>query len=209
MCDFMQIDAEAGQPGYWEGTLISHCDPRPEYEGRNLQELAYERSQAPEDTTLDILLETHGEVDMVQFAMDEANVEMGLKVPYVMIGSDGEGRAVTGRMSSGKPHPRNYGTFPRVLGHYSRDRGLFSLETAVHKMTGLTAGRFGLRERGLLRAGNYADITIFDPQRVIDRATFGNPHQYAEGIEYVLVNGRPVLWQGEHTGTLAGQVLRR
>jgi N-acyl-D-aspartate/D-glutamate deacylase len=126
-----------------------------------------------------------------------------------MIGSDGEGRAVTGRMSTGKPHPRNYGTFPRVLGYYARQRGLFPLETAVSKMTVQPAARLGLRERGQLRPGYFADITIFDPQRVIDRATFGDPHQYAQGIEYVLVNGRPALWQGEHTGALAGQVLSR
>ncbi len=206
---FMQADAEAGQPGYWEGTLISHCDPLPVYEGRNLQELADERGLAPEDTAMDILLETHGEVDMVQFAMDEANVELGLSVPYIMVGSDGEGRAVSGRMSTGKPHPRNYGTFPRVLGYYARQRKIFSLETAVAKMTGQTAARLNLRDRGLLRPGSKADITIFDPERVIDCATFSNPHQYAAGIEYVLVNGRPALWQGEHTGTLAGQILCR
>jgi len=202
-------DALDGQPGYWQGTLISHCDKRPEYQGCTLQDLADGRSQEPEDTALDILLEVAGEVDMVQFAMSDENVEMGLGTPYVMIGSDGEGRAVEGRMSTGKPHPRNYGTFPRVLGYYSRQRRVFPLETAVAKMTGLPAEKFGLKERGFLRPGYFADVTIFDPERVIDTATFSDPHQYAEGIETVLVNGSPTIQAGQHTRATPGMVLRR
>ncbi len=201
-------DARDGEPGYWEGTLISHCDKRPEYQGRNLQELADERKLAPEDLALDILLEVGGEVDMVQFAMKEENVEMGLGTGYVMIGSDGEGRAIEGRMSHGKPHPRNYGTFPRILGYYTRQRHVFPLEEAVAKMTGKPAQKFGLRERGLLRPGYFADITIFDPKRVSDTATFNDPHQYPVGIEYVFVNGSPTLRAGRHTRQRPGMVLK-
>lgn len=206
---FMAREAEDGQPGYWQGTLISGCERLPEIEGRDLQSLADERGRDPVDAALDILLESGGEASMVQFAMNEDNVEMGLRVPYIMIGSDGEGRSREGSTSIGKPHPRNYGTFPRVLGHYTRERGLFPLEIAVSKMTGLTAQKFGLKDRGLLRPGCAADVTILDPQTVIDRATFRDPHQYAEGIAYVLVNGKPVIWQGQHTRALPGSVLSR
>lgn len=206
---FMAREAADGEPGYWEGTLISACERLPEIEGRDLRSLADERGQLPVETALDILLNSGSEATMVQFAMREENVEMGLRVPYIMIGSDGEGRSRQGSTSIGKPHPRNYGTFPRVLGHYARERGLFSMEEAVRKMTGLTAERLGLKDRGLLRPGYAADVTVFDPQRVIDRATFRDPHQYAEGIEYVLVNGKPTIWQAQHTRALPGEVLTR
>jgi len=200
-------DAEDGNPGYWEGTLVTYCDGHPEYSGRNLRELAEEMGKSPEDAVMDILYLSNVNAGMVQFAMSEENVEYGLQQDFVMIGSDGEGRAVEGRLSSGKPHPRNYGTFPRVLGYFSRQKGVFPLETAVHKMSGLPAKRIGLQERGLLKAGYFADITLFNSQTVIDRATFIDPHQYAEGIEYVLVNGTTVIEKGKHTRTLPGRVL--
>jgi len=200
-------DAEDGNPGYWEGTLVTYCDGHPDYSGRNLRELAEEMGKSPEDAVMDILYLSNVNAGMVQFAMSEENVEYGLQQDFVMIGSDGEGRAVEGRLSSGKPHPRNYGTFPRVLGYFSRQKGVFPLETAVHKMSGLPAKRIGLQERGLLKAGYFADITLFNSQTVIDRATFIDPHQYAEGIEYVLVNGTTVIEKGKHTRTLPGRVL--
>ncbi len=106
------------------------------------------------------------------------------------------------------PHPRSFGTFPRVLGVYVRERGLLRLEDAVRKMTSLNAAKLGLPDRGLLRPGAFADVTVFDPARVIDRATFDNPFQYGEGIEYVLVNGTLVLEKGKHTGKRPGRVLR-
>jgi N-acyl-D-amino-acid deacylase len=200
-------DAEDGSPGYWEGTLVTYCDGHPEYSGRNVYDLAQEMGKSPEDAVMDILLYSNINAGMVQFAMSEENVEYGLQQDFVMIGSDGEGRAVEGALSTGKPHPRNYGTFPRVLGYFSRQKGIFPLETAVYKMTGLPAKRIGLQERGLLKPGYYADITIFNRQTVIDEASFIDPHQYAQGIEYVLVNGKAVIEKGAHTHALPGQVL--
>jgi N-acyl-D-amino-acid deacylase len=141
--------------------------------------------------------------------MDESNVEKGLATDFIMVGSDGDGRSAEGPYSAGKPHPRNYGTFPRVLGHYSRDRQLFPLETAVAKMTGMPAARLGFKQRGLLRQGHFADITIFDPASVRDTATFANPHQYAAGINTVFVNGKATIWEGRHTRALPGKVLQR
>jgi N-acyl-D-aspartate/D-glutamate deacylase len=116
--------------------------------------------------------------------------------------------AADGQLAIGKPHPRSYGTFPRVLGRYARDERVLSLEEAVFKMTGLPARRLGLRDRGVLAVGAKADVVVFDAATVADRATYENPHQYAAGIGHVLVNGRVVIAAGEHTGALPGRVLR-
>jgi N-acyl-D-aspartate/D-glutamate deacylase len=110
-------------------------------------------------------------------------------------------------MSAGKPHPRSYGTFPRVLGEYVREQRLLSLPEAVHKMTGLPARRLGLRDRGQVRVGARADLVVFDPRRIADPATYEEPHRYAVGIDHVLVNGSIVIKDGEHTGSLPGRVL--
>jgi N-acyl-D-amino-acid deacylase len=125
-----------------------------------------------------------------------------------MIGSDGSSLAASGPMAEGKPHPRSYGTFPRVLGRYARDEHVLSLETAIHKMTGLPAARLGLRDRGVIRQGAKADIVAFSRERILDLATYDDPHRYAAGIPHVLVNGRTVIKDGEHTGNLPGRVLR-
>jgi N-acyl-D-amino-acid deacylase len=132
-----------------------------------------------------------------------------MRWPQTMIGSDASSVAPYGPLGEGKPHPRAYGTFPRVLGRYVRDQGVVTLEEAIHKMTGLPAARLGLSDRGLVRAGAHADLVVFDPATIGDRATFDSPHQYATGIEHVLVNGVPVVEGGEHTGALPGRVLRR
>ncbi|HDL64889.1 MAG TPA: D-aminoacylase, partial [Proteobacteria bacterium] len=125
---------------------------------------------------------------------------------YCMIGSDASARADYGLLSRGKPHPRTFGTFPRVLGEYVR-RGVLSLEEAVHKMTGLPAEKLGLKDRGVIREGAAADLVIFNPKKIKDRATCQNPQLYPEGIEYVIVNGKIVLEAGEHTGKLSGRFL--
>jgi N-acyl-D-amino-acid deacylase len=138
----------------------------------------------------------------IYFMMDEADVQRILQYPHTMIGSDG-------LPHDARPHPRLWGTFPRVLGHYARELGLFSLETAVHKMTGLTAERFGLEDRGVLREGHFADITLFDPQRVLDAASFDDPMRPAAGIHTVIVNGAPVWAHGTPTGSRPGRVLTR
>jgi N-acyl-D-amino-acid deacylase len=134
--------------------------------------------------------------------MDEDDVRRVLSFGETMIGSDGLPHDI-------HPHPRLWGTFPRVLGHYCREVGLFGLETAVHKITGLSAARFGLAGRGVVRPGAYADLCVFDPETVIDRATFAEPTLPAAGIDHVFVNGRPVWSEGKPTGARPGRALRR
>jgi N-acyl-D-aspartate/D-glutamate deacylase len=156
---------------------------------------------------MDLLLEQRCTVGMVSFSQSLDNVAKVLAHPNLMIGSDsiplfaGEGDR------PGKPHPRTYGTFPRVLGEYARERGLFSLETAIHKMTGMPAARVGLADRGLLREGYAADITVLDPQGVKDESTYADPHRYASGIPYVIVNGAAVVDGGRFRATGTGRVL--
>jgi N-acyl-D-amino-acid deacylase len=124
-----------------------------------------------------------------------------------MIGSDGSALAPYGELAAGKPHPRSYGTFPRVLGEYTREQRVLSLPEAVHKMTGLPARRLGLRDRGVIRPGAKADLVVFDPKRIADRATYEEPHRYPIGIEHVIVNGRFVVKDAQHTGSLPGKLL--
>ncbi|NBS57189.1 MAG: D-aminoacylase, partial [Betaproteobacteria bacterium] len=138
----------------------------------------------------------------IYFAMDEGDVQRILKFEHTMVGSDG-------LPHDAAPHPRLWGTFPRVLGHYSRDLGLFPLETAVHKMTGLTAATFGLADRGVIREGAWADITLFDAEMVAEGATFARPIQAAKGIDTVIVNGEAVWREGGPTGARPGRHLRR
>ena len=133
---------------------------------------------------------------------------MILAHPLGMICSDGSARATYGPLSQGSPHPRSYGTFPRVLGHYCRDQQLMPLEVGIHKMTGMPARRLRLDHRGRVAVGAFADLVVFDPATVADRATFTDPHQYPVGIEVVLVNGEVVIREGEHTGALPGRTLR-
>ena len=135
-------------------------------------------------------------------------MNLALVQPWCSIGSDGSAFATEGPLRRGHPHPRSFGTFPRVLGVYVRERGLLRLEDAVRKMTSLNAAKLGLVDRGLLRPGQFADVTVFDPERVIDRSTFLEPFAYSEGIVHVLVNGRVALDGGRPTGVRPGRALR-
>ena len=144
---------------------------------------------------------------MILFQLAEADVRRALVHPQVMIGSDGSALAPYGPLAEGKPHPRSYGTFPRVLGEYAREQRVLSLPLAVHKMTGMPARRLRLRDRGIIREGARADLVVFDARRIVDAATYQDPHRYPAGIEHVLVNGRFVIKHGEHTGSLPGRVL--
>jgi N-acyl-D-amino-acid deacylase len=162
----------------------------------------------PYQLLLHIMRGDRGRSGMVGFGMGKANTERFLAHPLGMICSDGSALGVTGPLAGGSPHPRNFGTFPRVLGHYSRDRGAMSLETAIHKMTGMPAARVRLTDRGTIRPGAFADIVVFDERAIRDRATFERPHQYPEGIRHVIVNGEFELRDGERTSQLAGRVLR-
>jgi N-acyl-D-amino-acid deacylase len=193
----------------WDKIYVSYCPRFPAYEGRTSRDIASERGQAPEDAVLDILVETQTQAELIVFMMSEENVALGLRQPYVMLGSDGEGRSAQGPLSVGKPNPRNYGTCARMLGHYVRERAFVSLEEAVRRMTALPAARLKLRERGLVKPGNFADLVVFDPMSVADVATFEHPHRYPPGIAWVLVNGKVVIAEGQHTGVRPGRVVTR
>ena len=180
-----------------------------ELNGRTLADWAKQRGLAPtpeNGAELVIEAELKGGASMIYHVLDEADVQRIMKHPHVMIGSDGR-LARFGDASS--PHPRAYGTFPRVLGRYSRDLKLFPLETAVFKMTGQPAARLGVRDRGILRAGNYADVVVFDAETIADRSTFEQPHQYSVGIDYVFVNGVATIDNGRFIDARAGRVLKR
>jgi N-acyl-D-amino-acid deacylase len=185
----------------WDGIQISTCPGRPEVEGRSVLELAREAGKPEADYTFDLLIEQAGQVTMIVHMMSEGDVSRILSYPAAMIGSDGI-------PLPGKPHPRWAGTFSRVLGRYSRDRHLFELSTAVNKMTSRAAERFGLSDRGEIRAGKVADLVVFDPGSVTDRATFDDPLLSPLGVSEVLVNGVVVVSEGELTGIKPGRVLR-
>jgi N-acyl-D-amino-acid deacylase len=192
----------------WENILLVGMSARRDAEGRRLSEVAAARGREPADTLLDLLVEEGGRGGVILFQMDEGDVRRALAHPAVMVGSDGSSLAPTGPMAASKPHPRSYGTFPRVLGEYARQQRTISLPQAVHKMTGLPARRLGLRDRGTIRVGARADLVVFDAKQVIDVATYDEPHRYPAGIEHVLVNGSFVIRDGVHTGSLPGRVLR-
>lgn len=156
----------------------------------------------------DILIEQNGSVSTVYDHHTEKDMNLAMVQPWCSIGSDGTAHATAGPLRRGHPHPRSFGTFPRVLGVYVRQKKLLRLEDAMRKMTSQNAVKIGVYDRGLLRPGNYADITLFDPERVIDRATYAEPFRYSEGIEYVIVNGQVVLRHGQHTGARPGRALR-
>ncbi len=187
----------AGQAGRAEKVMVTWSKSAPEQAGRELAAIAADWGLSIEDAVA--RLQPAG---AIYWMMDEADVQRVLRLPHTMIGSDGLPHDF-------HPHPRLWGTFPRVLGHYCRELGLFGLEEAVRKMTGLPAARFGLAGRGRIAAGGYADIAVFDPATVVDRATFEEPTIPAAGIAHVFVNGRPVWAEGKPTGEHPGRALRR
>jgi N-acyl-D-amino-acid deacylase len=176
--------------------IVTQSQPHPEFTGMDLDAIAQRLGVSMEDAV--DLLQPAG---AIYFLMDEADVQRVLAFPQTMIGSDGMPHDTS-------PHPRLWGAFPRVLGHYCRDVGLFPLEQAVHKMTGLTARHFRLPGRGVLCEGAFADITVFDAGRIADRATWEAPTLRAEGIDAVIVNGRPAWRDGESLGVRSGRVVR-
>jgi N-acyl-D-amino-acid deacylase len=177
-------------------------------QGKRLSELAAAENKNPLDALLDFIIADHGQTGAIFFMMKESDMQAALKSPFVSICTDNGARAADGPLAGSKSHPRGWGTYPRILGKYVRDEKLMSLEFAIHKMTGLPASNVGLKLRGLLREGYFADITIFDPKTVIDRATFENPNQYPVGINFVIVNGQVEVDNGQRTPAEAGRVLR-
>lgn len=214
-----RIRAEALDPaGDWEA-MADLCGPEgvmpigfrlPEhqgYVGRRLSAIAAERGQDWADAALDLLLAEGQRISTIYFMMDEENVRLQLRLPWIKISTDAGGLDPAWAKADGPYHPRAYGTYTRVLGKYVRDEGVLSLEEAVRKMSSAVADRLGLRQRGLLRAGCYADVVLLDPARVADRATFDDPHQLSVGVRDVWVNGARVLAGGVHTGATPGRIV--
>jgi N-acyl-D-amino-acid deacylase len=200
----------ADRIGGWEKVVISNCftDENKIYEGLTIKEAAAESSVKEFEFVRNILIEEKNRVGIIGFAMNEENLKRILSHDLVMIGSDGNAVSPTGILSLGKPHPRYYGTFPRVLGKYVREENLFDLSTAVKKMTSMPAEKLGIKFRGSIVKGYFADIVIFNPDKISDKATFVNPHQLSVGIEHVIVNGKPTIKSGKHIGTLNGRIIR-
>jgi N-acyl-D-amino-acid deacylase len=175
--------------------------------GKRLTQIAKERGHDPWDTLFQLLIDTEGQVGALYHMMSEDDVRTGLALRFVTIGTDAAAVRPEGELGRGQPHPRAYGTFPRVLGRYVREQKVIPLPQAVHRMTGLAARQFNIGMRGELRDGFFADVVIFDPAIVSDRATFEKPHQYPVGIEYVIVNGVVTVTPSGHTGARAGRRL--
>ena len=177
-------------------------------QGKRLSQIAEEQGKEPLDALFDLIVADHGQTGAIYFMMSEDDMRAAMRAPFVSFCTDSGARANDGPLAGAKSHPRGWGSYPRILGRYVREERLLSLEQAIHKMTGMPAKRVGLRDRGLLRAGSFADITIFDPKTVIDRATFEMPNQHPDGINYVIVNGQLSVDNGKRTSALAGRALR-
>jgi N-acyl-D-amino-acid deacylase len=177
-------------------------------QGKRLAEIAAARHRDPIETMFDLIIADHARSGAIYFLMSEGDVRAAMQQWWVAVNTDAGGVAPDGPFGQEGTHPRSYGSFARILGHYSRDEKLFPLEFAVRKMTSLATQRVGLTDRGLIRPGMFADITVFDPATVMDRATFEKPHQTSIGIEYVLVNGQVVLRKGQLTSARPGRGLR-
>jgi N-acyl-D-aspartate/D-glutamate deacylase len=217
----MKKEIKEGLPGWydhytavggdWSRMLVAG---RGSYEGLTMDRVIALRSKGkdpapdPLDVLFDVLVEEGGSVPTVYAHHSEKDMQRALVQPWCSVGSDGSALATEGPLRRGNPHPRSFGTFPRVLGVYVRELKVLRLEDAVRKMTSLNAAKVGLADRGLLRPGAFADVTVFDPERVADRATYSEPFRYAEGIEYVVVNGQLVVDGGKHTGARPGRALR-
>jgi len=194
--------------GGWHGAMVASLQnpQNKQYEGKRMDEIAASMRKDPVAALCELLISEETFPYAIYFVMSEPDVRLAMRQPWVGVGSDGV--AVNPDMKFiGKPHPRFYGTFPRVLGYYVREQRVLTLPDAIRKMTSLAAQITGLSDRGLLRPGMAADIAIFDPEEVSDKATFEDPSQYPAGIPYVIVNGTVVIDQGKHTGALPGRVL--
>jgi N-acyl-D-amino-acid deacylase len=204
------VRAKIAQLGSWDSVQVTatHSEALAWARGRRLGKLAAERGEDPFALLVRLIVEDRNRAAMVGFGMSEENVEQKLAHPLAAVCSDGAAWAPYGPLSRGVPHPRTYGSFPRVLGHYVRERRIMPLETAIHKMTAVPARRVGLHDRGLIAPGLRADLVAFDADTVADRATFEQPHQYPLGLPHVWVGGVPVLAGGEHTGAQPGRSAR-
>jgi len=178
------------------------------YAGKTLAEVAKLRNRSVEDTAMDLVVEDGSRVQVVYFLMSEDNVKRQLQLPWVSFGSDAASMAAEGVFLKTSTHPRAYGNFARLLGKYVRDEQVLPLEEAIRKLTSFPAATLRIKERGQLATGYFADIVVFDPRTIAERATYESPHQYATGVQHVWVNGVQVLKDGEHTGQTPGRVVR-
>jgi N-acyl-D-aspartate/D-glutamate deacylase len=192
----------------WDAVRIAVSPHQAEEAGQTLGAIARRRGVDPLDAVADVIVADRGHTRILVTSMAGEDVDTITRAPWVLVGSDGNALAPYGVTGQGKPHPRFYGTFARVLGRCVRELGLLTLPQAVFKMTGGAAAALGLTDRGVLRAGAWADIAVFDPETIAERATYEDPHQYAAGVSTVVVNGAVVIDGGEHTGALPGRVLR-
>lgn len=206
--DWENMVEEAG----WNKIFISSVKTEKwkDVEGLSMSEIVKVREYSDEfEVLFEMLLDETAEVMMTMESMGQEDIERIMTSEFTMIGTDGAGVAPTGILSHGKPHPRHYGTYPRILGRYVREKGLLSLEEAIYKMTGFPAKRLKLQDRGTLKESNWADIVVFDPDTIIDTATFLNPHQFPTGIHTVIVNGEVVVADNEQRDILPGKILKR
>src|SRR5712691_3852986 len=212
-----RIRAEVAANGLTNFGRIPSCDvvrvavaPHlPDEAGRNFGDIARQRHLDPLDAVCDFIIADRGETRVLIRSMNEKDVHEITRAPWVLVGSDGNALATSGVTSQGKPHPRYYGTHARLLGPCVRDLHLLTLPAAIHKTTGASAAALGISDRGVLREGCWADVTVFDPGRIADQSTYDDPHRYAVGVSTVLVNGEVVIDGGDHTGALPGRLLRR
>ena len=193
----------------WRNIIIVGAKSDCALQGKSVWEIAELWKKDPVDTACDLLIENEGSVQVVIFSMCEEDVQTVMAKDWVFVGSDSTARAPNGPLAQVQCHPRTYGTFPRLLGRYVRERQVLTWERAIAKMTSGPAQMLGLDRRGLLRKGYYADVVVFDPENISDLATFTEPHQFPRGIDYVLVNGTLTIDQGKHTDARAGKVLRK
>jgi len=205
----IKSDLSSKDDNYWKGIYISSvANPENRWmEGENIFDVASKTGRDIVYALMDLLIRERARTGAIFFSMNEDNLRRFLSLPYLMIGSDSSVRSFSGPTCHGKPHPRGFGSFPRFIGKYTRDKGLVTLEEAIRRTSSLPAATFGLAGRGVISEGAYADIVIFDYERITDTATFREPFRRPEGIDYVFVNGSMAVDGGEFTGTLSGRVL--
>jgi N-acyl-D-aspartate/D-glutamate deacylase len=198
-----------GRVPSWDAVRVSVSPAAPDEVGNTIADVAARRRCDPVDVLCAIILADGGATRGLITAMHEDDVRAFVACPWVLVGSDGRAFGPDGALARELPHPRFYGTFPRIVGHYARDLGLLTLPQAIHKMTGASATALGLKDRGVLRPGAAADIVVFDPASIAERGNYEEPRRYPAGVGCVIVNGALVIDSGAHTGALPGRVLRR
>jgi N-acyl-D-aspartate/D-glutamate deacylase len=193
--------------GTWTNIVIASMPAGGDqhYVGMTIEDIARERREAPEDTAMDLVAQSTGTISALYFMMSEDDVRTAMTYPWVSVGSDAA--ALDAATAQGRPHPRAYGTFPRIIARYVREAHVLTLENAIRRMTSLPATKLNLGGRGVLTEGAFADVVIFDYDKIEDTATYASPHQYPKGIPYVIVNGQLVVNDGEHTGARPGRVI--